>query len=259
MTVPKKSEWFWVKLSNNFVNDPKIVAAGEAAGWLYVAGLCYSGTHLTDGVIPKKTVNLLVDKNGIARANRLVEVGLWEVLDKDTYLVHNYSVHQNTSEDIDEKREEWRKRQAAWRAIKANKKLGEANLKKHAAQVESTTIETIRENLLKNAERCYVDGDAILSISKYSELYNIKIPEALVKYEGAKGLGSGDALRNMVVHHAASKYLGRELSNSEKNNWSALRKSFGFAVIANTPKACIKASGDPIRYLTGILNNKAAA
>lgn len=97
----------WVKLDDGFTRHPRMVAAGLHGRALFVAGLCYCGTHLTDGMIPKAAVVMLVAEAGCnKRAEaKLVEVGSW--IDRgDAYEVHDFLVYNPTREKVLRKREE---------------------------------------------------------------------------------------------------------------------------------------------------------
>lgn len=94
----------WVKLDDQILAHPKIVRAGRDARDLFIAGLCYCSSQLTDGVIPSEALRMLgaladvVDPQ--AAVQRLLEVGLWEQAGDtyDTYHVHDYLDYQPTRE-----------------------------------------------------------------------------------------------------------------------------------------------------------------
>ena len=68
----------WVKLDDGFPEHPKLIQAGAAAGWLYVAALCYSARNLTDGHIPAAVLPRLADVKAPGRlAAKLVEARLF--------------------------------------------------------------------------------------------------------------------------------------------------------------------------------------
>lgn len=91
----------WVYLDDNFPEHPKVLAAGDQAGWMYVCGLAYTNRGPGDGTIPKVAVPRLTSlRNSKEVAQRLVDAGLWH--DKgDHFKVHDY--------------EEWNARQMARR------------------------------------------------------------------------------------------------------------------------------------------------
>lgn len=80
----------WVYLDDQFPDHPKVVAAGEDAAYLFIAGLCYSKRLGTEGHIPKAMVPKLVSAKSSARSARLVDVGLWED-QGDEFVVHDYT------------------------------------------------------------------------------------------------------------------------------------------------------------------------
>ena len=49
----------WFKMDDQFPTHPKVMRAGPAAAWLYIAGGCYCTRHLTDGLIPRVVVPTL--------------------------------------------------------------------------------------------------------------------------------------------------------------------------------------------------------
>ena len=101
----------WVKLDDQFSEHPKVLAAGPAAMWLFVCGLCYCGRQLTDGRIPKSMLPRLADvKNPTRLAARLVEVGLWHDEDDD-FLVHDFLAHNPSRQDVEKRRADNRDRQ----------------------------------------------------------------------------------------------------------------------------------------------------
>lgn len=87
----------WVYLDDQFPDHPKVVAAGDAAAWMFVCGLAYARRYNTEGRIPKAQVPKLT---GTRSTNKLVaallhapagfEHGLWE--DRgDHYYIHDYT------------------------------------------------------------------------------------------------------------------------------------------------------------------------
>ena len=97
----------WVKLDDKFTGHPKVQAAGQAAAWLHVAGLCYAAQQETDGAIPDASLAGLGQYSGArARklAERLVEVGLWE-RNGTGYVIHDYLEYNPSRKSLEEKRE----------------------------------------------------------------------------------------------------------------------------------------------------------
>lgn len=80
----------WVYLDDRFPEHPKVIAAGDAAAWMFVCALGYASRHHNTGAIPKEMVTRLTGaRNAPALARKLVEVALWHDLG-DHYEIHDY-------------------------------------------------------------------------------------------------------------------------------------------------------------------------
>lgn len=81
----------WVYLDDRFPEHPKVVAAGDEAGWMFTCGMAYVNRNGTGGIIPKAQVPRLTSwKNPAKVAERLVAAGLWH--DEGAhYRVHDYA------------------------------------------------------------------------------------------------------------------------------------------------------------------------
>lgn len=113
----------WVKLDDSFIDHPKVIEAGPLAGWLFIASLCYSNRLLTDGFIPQRQIYRLIDVDDPQEsADRLVEVGLWDVVDGG-YQVHDYLEYQPSKKKITDDRRKARQRMDKARSqnVRANK------------------------------------------------------------------------------------------------------------------------------------------
>jgi hypothetical protein len=92
----------WVKLDDQFFDNRKARSVGAAGRELFLAGLCYCASNLTDGAIEKSAVSLLLAKAEAPRRAeaKLVEVGWWE--DRgDFYLVHDYLEYNPSRADVE--------------------------------------------------------------------------------------------------------------------------------------------------------------
>lgn len=101
-----------VKVEVNLPRHPKIMAAGHAAAWLYVQGLCYCGEYLTDGYLPTSCLALFGAEPEEVAA--LEEVGLWVPIEGG-WQVHDYLEVQRSRAAVMADREASKKRIAAWR------------------------------------------------------------------------------------------------------------------------------------------------
>lgn len=108
----------WIRIDDTMPDNPKIVAAGGAAAWLYTCSIAYSSRNLTDGFIPTGIANRLTDfDNSAELAARLVATGLWKTVDGG-WQIHDYAEHQRTAAEVEEQRIEARERQARSRNSK---------------------------------------------------------------------------------------------------------------------------------------------
>lgn len=127
----------WVRLDEQFTDHPKVLQAGPLAGWLYVCGLTYCSRYLTDGFIPAAQVRRLAAVNNAAQlAQRLVDVGLWEVKENG-YLVHDYLDYQQGSAIVRRERDAAKTRMRRLRSddVRANRERSSSEV------LESTRVE----------------------------------------------------------------------------------------------------------------------
>ncbi len=79
----------FVALSATFMDDPRVVAAGERAGWLFVAMMLDCRNQRTDGTVTAHRLPRLGVPAWRPRLARLLEVGLVEK-DGDAYRLPAY-------------------------------------------------------------------------------------------------------------------------------------------------------------------------
>jgi hypothetical protein len=101
----------WIKLDDTLPNNPKILPLGDKAFRLYIEGLCYANQYLTDGFLAEA----VVDRLDPELANtELVEAGLWKKANGG-FQIHDYTKHQSSRQDVQEKREQVRDRVTRYR------------------------------------------------------------------------------------------------------------------------------------------------
>lgn len=158
----------WVYLDDGFPDHPKVVAAGDDAAWMFVAGLCYVRRFGTEGVIPKPQVPRLTSNRAPQKtADRLLAVGLW-IDEGDVYRVHDYhewnrpaSSRSAAGRRAAEAR--WGKRDASETHANRNANASETHMRQDAL---SHPIPSLSEHPLPpNARR-----DAILAAAAQLEL-----------------------------------------------------------------------------------------
>lgn len=106
----------WAKFDDGIYDHPKVIEAGRDARELFFASIVYSSRHLTDGVIPRGALRILqawteIDDTA-ACADRLIEVGLWEV-HEDGYRIGDYMGCDWIVEDVAYLRNQWNEQRAA--------------------------------------------------------------------------------------------------------------------------------------------------
>ena len=252
----------WFKVENNIYQNPKILAAGSQASWLFLAGLGFCAEHLTDGFIPTVALRRLIDEEPQPLAATLVEVELWDAVDGG-YQVHDYVSHQRTKDKVLKQREDGRARQERYQA----KKRGVTNASDpHVTDVreekrgeESNELAdkaAIHSRLKETCDAVVVDGNAAETLAGYLHVSTSMIPEAAQRYSEVSGIGEA-SLQNLALSHAANHFIG-EIDSGQFRRLAALRKSHGTRVYEALVTAAVAASGDPISYATSILKKEAA-
>jgi hypothetical protein len=105
----------WAALDDGFHEDPRTVEAGLAAAGLYACASTYIARHLTDGVIPVKVLERLLEHGDTAPLDALVRVGMVEQCEGGYRLV-DYLHANPTREKAEAKRAAAAARKAAARA-----------------------------------------------------------------------------------------------------------------------------------------------
>lgn len=129
----------WVRVSDDFYDNPKFADVTPLSTALWIVGLAYCNRNLTDGYIPKSVAGRLIDFDGLSytvaegemfsigeddcsplAVHDLLKVGLWHEDGHDClecpqpgrrrYYVHDYLVYQPSADEIREQKE---KRSAA--------------------------------------------------------------------------------------------------------------------------------------------------
>lgn len=115
-----------IYLDDRILGHPKIVRAGELLGrngvsrafLLFVAGIAYARTYVTDGHIPVTFIERYTDDDDPALVAKTLadkRVGLWH-RNADGYRIHDFHDWNETAAAVTRKREVTRVRVARWRA-----------------------------------------------------------------------------------------------------------------------------------------------
>lgn len=109
----------WVKIDDGFYTHPKVMAAGTAAIGLWLKAATYCAHQLTDGFVPEHMLPLLGGTR--AQVGKLLGANLWESAEGG-WVFHDWADYQPSRADTVAYREAERRRKAAWRAAKTQKR-----------------------------------------------------------------------------------------------------------------------------------------
>lgn len=91
----------WVKLSDDWYDDPKIIAAGDDGALLWVKAVSWSARNLTDGLIPAELLpRLILSPETPTIVSRLVNLGLFVEDISGGFRVANYLEYQPSREQV---------------------------------------------------------------------------------------------------------------------------------------------------------------
>ena len=110
----------WVKMDDNFADNPKVSALSDAAFRLQVAGICYCNRQLSDGFIQAAEVPRLVRTFRKAALAELVACGIWREVrvgeTVTTYEIHDFLEWNESRETVQAKRDRAKDRASKSRA-----------------------------------------------------------------------------------------------------------------------------------------------
>jgi hypothetical protein len=248
----------WVKLSTSVITDDAFLDLSAAAKVAYLLGLAKAGNDRSDGLVPVQPRSMVrwtgLDSSDAATAvAELTAAGFWTIEGEFAH-VRNWASYQPTNEEMDAKR-----RQAVERQQKSREKK---RTEKATAAAESGELDAagVRSNLWTAMNRAVRDEmDQETAVAVYRKLYEQAVTAGSEggRYAAVKGVGPA-MLANVVINHAALRWLGMEPDAPELRRLHALRKDHGAAVLDALPLAAAGAKGDPIAYLTSILRKGVA-
>lgn len=95
----------WTRIDDKFLMNPKVQTVGVHGMALYLAGLIYCNSNLTDGFIANSMLPMIC---GMAyqtpakrNADRLVDANLWEKVDGG-YQIHDFLTFNKSKQEINE-------------------------------------------------------------------------------------------------------------------------------------------------------------
>ena len=97
----------WARIDDKFLDNQKVRMAGKEPTYLYISGLIYSSSQITEGFISDDVLGLVAYKGFIknekSHAKKLVECGLWDRVEGG-YQIHDYLEYNPTKEEIEQAR-----------------------------------------------------------------------------------------------------------------------------------------------------------
>jgi hypothetical protein len=109
----------WTKLDDNFALHPKLLGLSDSGFRLYVSGLNYSTTHLTDGFVPSSVPAVMLpgrtSRATQSTVSELVRAVLWHVVEGG-WQIHDFALYQPSRAEVEAKREQTAERQRRHRA-----------------------------------------------------------------------------------------------------------------------------------------------
>lgn len=112
----------WVRIHDGAMGDLKIMRLSDSAFRLWIKGLCYCQTQLTDGLIPREWLREVRAKRADVDllASVLVEgkAPLWEVIEGFGFKVHDYLMWNDSRDKVKDRQDEAKRRKAEYDARK---------------------------------------------------------------------------------------------------------------------------------------------
>lgn len=106
----------WVKLSDDALDDPRLLALDRGVVLMHLEALAYSNRHNLGGRIPRPALRkLTTEADPEAAATALVSAGLWTAPDEGVWQLVWLLDDQPTEEEVERTRERWRRAQTATR------------------------------------------------------------------------------------------------------------------------------------------------
>lgn len=154
----------WVRLDDQFYDNPRNRALGPSGRDLFVAGLCYCNKGLTDGTIAKADLPLLLAQAQAKRSTVqvLVDAGRWVEHD-DHYQVDNYLKFQPSRAKVLADRAA-----AAERALRSRARAAA----RKGARSDARAVAPSRPEGSRDGE-CLSDGDPAPSAAEVDPAMNV--------------------------------------------------------------------------------------
>ena len=108
----------WVRLHDGAMQDLKVSRLSDSAFRLWIRGLCYCQTALTDGLIPNEALRDMgakrKDVEELATSQVEGRAALWERVDRFGFRVHDYLEWTDSREKVQGRKSAAKKRKEEW-------------------------------------------------------------------------------------------------------------------------------------------------
>lgn len=117
----------WVRIHDGAMGNLKILRLSDSAFRLWVQGLCYCQTHLTDGLIPREALRQLgAKRRDVDMLSSVLVDGkapLWESIEAFGFKVHDYLTWNDCREKVVERQTDAKRRRDEYEARKKAARL----------------------------------------------------------------------------------------------------------------------------------------
>jgi len=184
----------WVKLDDEFFDNPKVAGLSDKAQLLYVASLTYAAKHLTDGHLNdrgQRVVKALVGATDRA-AKELVAVGLWECGQAD-YLIHDWAKYNPPAAQVRAEREAARQRMIRARSGERSGEQGSEQEPEQTSEVHPSPVPVpVSRNPLprkpvSRTKAAAVDTPGKTDVAVLDNAAREEAPNVFTEYERAFG------------------------------------------------------------------------
>lgn len=112
----------WVRIHDGAMGDLKIMRLSDSAFRLWVRGLTYCQTHLTDGLLPREALrDMAAKRKDVEQLGSVLVAGkspLWEAVEGFGFKVHDYLMWNDSREKVVERQDAAKQRKAEYDARK---------------------------------------------------------------------------------------------------------------------------------------------
>jgi hypothetical protein len=100
--------------------DPRLLALSDKAYRLYVSGLIYSNSQLSDGYVPRAVLAMIVPAFREAALKELTDAQLWMPKSPAGYSICDFTAHQLVKSELEKRRaDKKRAAEARWHPERA--------------------------------------------------------------------------------------------------------------------------------------------